>query len=108
MKLSIRKGFSGLIPADSQIENKYVSRQKQNTKDFWLSYHDKLHELIYAELMLNKKKKPIAEITQEDEDSSIFMPTIFEINCASKLIHDFNAEKTDNELYGISYTLISN
>ncbi|MNY80334.1 hypothetical protein D3C86_2213310 [compost metagenome] len=36
------------------------------------------------------------------------MPTIFEINCASKLIHDFNSEKNANELYGFSYTLISN
>lgn len=25
-KISIKKGFSGLIPADSQIENAYVSR----------------------------------------------------------------------------------
>ena len=36
------------------------------------------------------------------------MPTIFEINCASKLIHDFNSEKGSNEIYGVSYTLISN
>ena len=67
-----------------------------------------MHELIYAELMLNKKKQLIEHMAQEDEDSSIFMPTIFEINCASKLIHDFNADKTPNELYGLSYTLISN
>lgn len=36
------------------------------------------------------------------------MPTIFELNCASKLIHDFNSEKSSNELYGVSYALISN
>ena len=36
------------------------------------------------------------------------MPTIFEINCATKLIHDFCNEKGKNELYGVSYTLISN
>lgn len=36
------------------------------------------------------------------------MPTIYEINCASKLIHDFSPERGKNELYGVSYTIISN
>lgn len=42
-----------MIPADSQMENAFVSRQKQNTKDFWMNYHGRIHELIYAELRMN-------------------------------------------------------
>ena len=59
--------------------------------------------------MLSKKKKFVEQADAEAEsESSIFMPTIFEINCGTKLIHDYNAEKGDNELFGFSYTIISN
>lgn len=40
--------------------------------------------------------------------SQIFMPIIYEINCATKLIHDYHADKGANEPFGITYSIISN
>jgi len=36
------------------------------------------------------------------------MPKIFEINCFSKVDHDFDDKIPPDELYGVSFTLISN
>ena len=59
--------------------------------------------------MIRKKKKFVEDSrANEETESSIFMPTIFEINCGTKLIHDYSSDKGSNELYGFSYTLISN
>lgn len=85
MKVSIKRGFSGLMPADSQYENAFVSQQKQNTKDFWMGYHDRMHELIYAELKCKSTNSPSSyeDLSQaaSKQSDAIFMPTIFEINC---------------------------
>lgn len=67
-----------------------------------MSYHDKMHELIYSELQSKGSDALLNE-------STIFMPTIFEINCQSILIHDFDPDKKAiDEHYGFSYSMISN
>ena len=62
-----------------------------------------MHELIYSELSANMNSKNFMI-----EEQSIFMPTIFELNCHSILIHDFDGTQKADALYGFSYSVISN
>lgn len=36
------------------------------------------------------------------------MPTIFEINSQSLILHDFDSERPLEELYGFTYSVVSN
>ena len=76
-----------------------------------MSYHDRIHELIYSELQNKKangleKKKSISQDNQAG--GTIFMPSIFELNCQSIIIHDYDTGMKATDYYGFSYSIISN
>lgn len=115
MKVTVKKGFSGYLPKNSksQMENAHLSRTKLNMKDFWMMYHDHIHTLIYSEFTSNisqdEIKLSMQKSSEKNEDQpTIFMPPIFELNCQSVLIHDFSSQNKPGDYYGFSYSLISN
>lgn len=94
-KFIIKRAFTAYVPSLNDATESEILPQTSNTLEFWKKYWDSMQELIYSENRYNASETTVSISDRNlsfmaSKNGNVFIPSIFEINGYSKLVHDYD------------------